>query len=69
MFEDLWKKHRDWVLEPVSYESVDQLIRVFENAVVDPANGTIRTPPNPKGRKLVVRRASDYEARTLPVNR
>ena len=69
MFEDLWKKHRDWVLEPVSYESVDQLIRVFENAVVDPANERLELLRIRKAEKLVVRRASDYEARTLPVNR
>ena len=69
MFEDLWKKHRDWVLEPVSYESVDQLIRVFENAVVDPANERLELLRIRKAEKLVVRRASDYEARTPPVNR
>jgi hypothetical protein len=61
MFEDLWKKHRDWVLEPLSYESVDQLIRVFKNAVVDPANERLELLRIRKAEKLVGRRASAYE--------
>ena len=64
MFEDLWKKYRDWVLEPLSYESVDQLIRVFEKAVVDSANERLKLLRMRKAEKLVGRRASDYEDHT-----
>jgi hypothetical protein len=63
MFEDLWKKHRDWVLEPLNYESVDQLIRVFKKAVVDPANERLEGIRIRKAEKLVGRRASAYEDR------
>jgi hypothetical protein len=69
MFEDLWKKYRDWVLEPLNYESVDQLIRVFKNAVVDPANQRLELLRIRKAETLVGRRASDYEDRTPPINR
>jgi uncharacterized protein YjbI with pentapeptide repeats len=61
MFEDLWKKHRDWVLEPLSYESVEQLIRVFKKAVVDPANERLEFLRVRKAEKLLGRHASDYE--------
>jgi uncharacterized protein YjbI with pentapeptide repeats len=66
MFEDLWKKYRDWVLEPLSYGSVDQLIRVFKNAVVDPANERLELLRVRKAEKLVSRRASDYEDPSPP---
>lgn len=38
MFQDLWIKHRDWVLDPLRYSSVEQLVRVFEKGVIRPAN-------------------------------
>jgi uncharacterized protein YjbI with pentapeptide repeats len=61
MFADLWKKYRDWVLEPLTYESVDQLIRVFKKAVVDPANERLELLRIRKAEELISRRASDYE--------
>ena len=27
MFKDLWVKHREWVFEPISYTSVDELCK------------------------------------------
>jgi len=69
MFEDLWKKHRDWVLEPLRYESVDQLVRVFERAVVDPANERRERLRVRKAEVLVGRRASDYDDRPPPGRR
>ena len=69
MFEDLWKKYRDWVLEPLTYESVDQLVRVFEKAVVDPANDRREELRVRKAETLVGRRASDYDDRPPPGSR
>ena len=69
MFEDLWKKYRDWVLEPLRYESVDQLVRVFERAVVDPANERRERLRVRKAEVLVGRRASDYDDTPPPGTR
>jgi hypothetical protein len=27
MFQDLWVKHRAWVLDPIAYGSVEELVR------------------------------------------
>lgn len=69
MFENLWQKYREWVLEPLRYESKEQLIRVFENAVVDPANERLERLRLRKAEKLVERRASDYEKPAPSINR
>jgi uncharacterized protein YjbI with pentapeptide repeats len=61
MFEDLWKKYREWVLEPLNYKSVNQLIRVFKKAVVEPANERVELLRMRKAETLVNRRAADYE--------
>ncbi len=37
MFRDLWIKHRDWVLDPIRYPSVDRLIEVLDAEIVKPA--------------------------------
>jgi hypothetical protein len=37
MFADLWIKHRDWVLDPIRYPSVDRLVEVFDEEIVRPA--------------------------------
>jgi hypothetical protein len=37
MFRDLWIKHRDWVLEPIRYPSVDRLIEVLDSEIIKPA--------------------------------
>lgn len=61
MFEDLWKKHRDWVLEPLIYQSVDQLVRVFKKAVVDPADECLARLRRRKAERMVGRSAADYD--------
>jgi len=38
MFKDLWIKHRDWVLDPIRYPSVDRLIEVLDAEIIGPAN-------------------------------
>ena len=37
MFRDLWIKHREWVLDPIRYPSVDRLIEVLDAKIVKPA--------------------------------
>ena len=37
MFRDLWIKHREWVLDPIRYPSVDRLIEVLDAEIVKPA--------------------------------
>jgi hypothetical protein len=38
MFRDLWIKHRDWVLVPIRYPSVDRLVEVLDAEIIEPAN-------------------------------
>jgi len=37
MFRDLWIKHRQWVLNPIRYSSVDRLIEVLDIKIIKPA--------------------------------
>jgi uncharacterized protein YjbI with pentapeptide repeats len=37
MLTDLWIKHRDWVLDPIRYPSLDRLIEVLDAEIVEPA--------------------------------
>jgi hypothetical protein len=37
MFRDLWIKHRQWVLDPIRYQSVDRLIEVLDAEIIKPA--------------------------------
>jgi uncharacterized protein YjbI with pentapeptide repeats len=61
MFQDLWQKHGDWVLEPLTYDSVMQLQRVFQEAIVDPANQRLELIRKRKAEEMSIRKASDYE--------
>ena len=36
-FKDLWIKHRQWVLNPIRYPSVDRLIEVLDTKIIKPA--------------------------------
>ena len=37
MFRDLWIMHREWVLDPIRYSSVDRLVEVLDSEVIKPA--------------------------------
>jgi hypothetical protein len=37
MFRDLWIKHRQWVLDPIHYSSVDRLIEKLDTDIIRPA--------------------------------
>jgi uncharacterized protein YjbI with pentapeptide repeats len=57
MFQDLQRKHADWVLEPLTYDSVDNLRRGFERAILVPALE--------KHAELVVRRSQAIATRDI----
>jgi uncharacterized protein YjbI with pentapeptide repeats len=61
MFQDLWHKHGEWVLQPLAYESIEQLVKVFDKAVIEPANERLLTLRKQKAMAMAVRQASDYE--------
>lgn len=62
MFQNLWLKYGKWVLEPLAYRSVDQLLNVFDKAVVNPANERLRALRSEKATAMAVRDASQYES-------
>jgi uncharacterized protein YjbI with pentapeptide repeats len=59
MFRDLWPKHRDWVLDLLEYDSVEELVQVFEQAVIEPANEMHAQLEARKAKELVTRHAKD----------
>jgi hypothetical protein len=60
MFQDLWKKHRDWVLDPLVYENVKSLVSVLAKAVIKPANRRLVALRARKAEELVMRHAKYY---------
>ncbi len=60
MFRDLWQKHRDWVLDPLTYRSIEQLTDSFDEAVIRPANERLLVLRKRKAEELVMRDVSDY---------
>jgi Pentapeptide repeats (8 copies) len=55
MFTDLWIKHREWVLDPIRYPSVDRLIQVLDTEIVRPAQARFADLLVRKAEKLRVR--------------
>jgi hypothetical protein len=56
MLQDLWIKHRDWVVEPFEYPSVDRLVETMDAEIIEPAETRFN--------ELVLTRAQ-----TVPVRR
>ena len=61
MFQDLWQKHPLSVVKPVAYTSVEQLVKVFDRAIVQRANSMLRDIQRRKAEQLTVIDASEYE--------
>jgi len=59
MFTDILKK--DWVVNLLSYTSVEELLGVFEKAVVNPANAKVEYIQMRNAKKLCMRKASQYK--------
>jgi hypothetical protein len=60
MFQDLWQKYRDWVLDPLDYDSVANLIDVFDQAVIEPAKRRRDELEARKAEALIMRHVEDY---------
>ena len=61
MFANLWTKHREWVLEPLVYQSTEQLAKVFADALIQPAEDRLELLRRRKAEALAMRDASQYE--------
>lgn len=61
MFSDLWKKYRDWVLDPLYYDSVANLSRVLDKAVIEPAEQRRQVLQARKAQELITRHVKDYK--------
>jgi uncharacterized protein YjbI with pentapeptide repeats len=61
MFKGLWTKYRNWVLEPLAYDSIEQLQSVFLKAVIEPANDRLLYIRKRKAEEMPIRDAVDYE--------
>jgi hypothetical protein len=57
MLQDLWQQHRDRVLEPIYYPSIDVLVASFHKEIIEPAEALFD--------KLVVRKAETMGERHL----
>jgi hypothetical protein len=56
MFQDLWVKHRAWVLDPIAYGSVEELIQWLDEEIIKPALARFDELVKMKAEKLLVRR-------------
>ncbi len=56
MFQDLWVKHREWVLDPIAYGSVEELIQGLDKEIIEPALARFDELVKMKAEKLPVRR-------------
>jgi uncharacterized protein YjbI with pentapeptide repeats len=57
MLQDLWQQHRDRVLEPIHYSSVDALVASFDKEIIEPAEARfdelmMRKAETMKGRRV-----------------
>jgi hypothetical protein len=60
MFVDLWKKYREWVFEPLTYDSIAGLAEVFDTAVIEPATQRREELSVRKAEELITRHVKDY---------
>lgn len=60
MFVDLWKKYREWVFEPLAYDSIAGLVEVFDPAVIEPAQRRREELSVRKAEELSTRHVKDY---------
>jgi uncharacterized protein YjbI with pentapeptide repeats len=61
MFVDLWHKYREWVLDPLYYGSVLELVNVFDQAVIEPAKQRRDILETKKAETLITRHVKDYQ--------
>jgi hypothetical protein len=56
MFQNLWVKHRAWVLDPIAYGSVEELVQGMDEEIIKPALARFDELVVKKAEKLRVRR-------------
>ena len=61
MFVDLWKKYREWVFEPLIYDSIENLVKVFDSSVIEPAKRRREELSVRKAEELLTRHVKDYQ--------
>jgi hypothetical protein len=59
MFKDLWVKHREWVLEPISYSSMEELAQGLDEGIIGPALVRSDELVKKKAEEMPVRRMGD----------
>jgi hypothetical protein len=59
MFKDLWVKHREWVFEPISYSSIEELVQGLGRGIIEPALERFDELMKKKAEKLPVKRMAD----------
>jgi hypothetical protein len=55
MLSDLWIKHREWVLDPIRYPSLDRLVEVLDAEIVRPAEERFTELLKRKAEKLRIK--------------
>ena len=60
MFKDLHCKYREWVLPPLTYDSLEKLLEVFDRAVIEPALEVHERLTAEKAAGLPGRHVNDY---------
>ena len=51
MLSDLWKKHRDWVFDPLHYSSLDNLVGALDKEIYRTRQSQVRRTPSNQGRE------------------
>ena len=59
MFKDLWVKHREWVFEPISYSSIEELVQGLGRGIIEPALERFDELMKKKAEELPVKRMAD----------
>jgi Pentapeptide repeats (8 copies) len=63
MFADIWIKYKQWVLDPLEYASIGDLISVLDEAIIQPAEQRHAELVLAKAQQMAIRRTSDYRRR------
>jgi hypothetical protein len=59
MFKDLWVRYREWVFEPISYTSIEELVQGLDGGIIEPALKRFDELIKKKAEELPVRRMED----------
>lgn len=63
MFADIWIKYKQWVLDPLEYAAIGDLISVLDEAIIEPAEQRHAELVLAKAKQMGIRRTSDYRRR------